>query len=369
LADRKIRVAVLFGGRSCEHEVSVASALSLVRAIPRERYEVRLIRISREGRWFTAADPDRLLAAEAPLASELIPVLLDYAHGRGLLLGAEPGCGWARSQQIDVVFPLLHGPYGEDGTVQGLLELMDVAYVGSGVVGSAIGMDKEQSRRVFRAAGLPQVEYLVVRRERWEREREAVLGEIESRFALPLFVKPVSLGSSVGVSRVAAAGELAAAIDAAAQFDYKVMVEAAALGCREVEVAILGNEAAAASVPGEIVPAGAFYDYDAKYRDSSSQLIIPARLSASATARVRELALRAFRAVEGAGLARVDFFVGQDDERIYVSEINTIPGFTPISMYPKLWEASGIDYPRLIERLIDLALERQRDKRRTRTAL
>lgn len=363
----RIRVAVLFGGRSCEHEVSVISARSLVDAIPRDKYEVILVGISKDGQWVTAGKAARMLAARTVRASEYVPAMLDYSAVRGTLLAG--AAGEQVSQSVDVVFPLLHGPYGEDGTVQGLLELADVAYVGAGVPGSAVGMDKELARRVFTAAGLPQVGYGVVRRSRWERERGVVLDQLEERLCYPVFVKPVSLGSSVGVSKARGRDELERAVDQAAQFDYKVMVEAAAEGCREVEVAILGNEQAQASVAGEIVPGHEFYDYEAKYLDESSELVIPARIEPGTATRVRELAVRAFEAVEGAGLSRVDFFVRKTDERIYLNEINTMPGFTPVSMYPKLWEASGIGYSELVDRLIDLALERQREKQRTRTAL
>ena len=367
MSSSKTRVAILFGGRSCEHEVSVISARSLAAAIPRDRYDVILVGISKRGEWLTAGDAARMLAADTVVQGEHLPATLDYTTARGLIVGA-PGFD-SVSQAVDVIFPLLHGPFGEDGTVQGLLELADVAYVGAGVVGSAVGMDKELSRRVFMAEGLPQLAYSVVRRSRWEHERERVLGELEQALQYPVFVKPVSLGSSVGIGKAASRGELAAAVDTAAQFDYKMMVEAAASDCREVEVAVLGNEDPQASVPGEIIPGHEFYDYEAKYFDDSSELIIPARISAGTATRVRELAVRAFRAVEAAGLSRVDFFVSKTDDSVYLNEINTMPGFTPNSMYPKLWQASGIDYPELIHRLIQLALERQRDKQRTRTAL
>lgn len=364
---RKIRVGVLFGGRSCEHEVSVISARSLVEAIDQDKYEVVLIGITKEGRWLTAAAAQRLLESRVIQGDDLLPVVLDYPGSRELVI--EGKAGQRTSQAIDVIFPLLHGPYGEDGTVQGLLELAGVAYVGAGVVGSAVGMDKEMSRRVFRAEGLPQVEYAVIRRQRWEREPKAVQREIEARFSYPVFIKPVNLGSSVGVVKAHHGEEFRAGMDQAIQFDYKVMVEAEAANCREIEVAILGNEEPQASVPGEIVPGNEFYDYNAKYLDDNSELIIPARLSPETTEKVRQMALRAFRAVEAAGLSRVDFFVDKEDESIYLNEINTMPGFTPISMYPKLWAASGIPYPELIDRLIELALERHADRQRIRTTL
>ncbi|MEW6750215.1 MAG: D-alanine--D-alanine ligase family protein [Candidatus Latescibacterota bacterium] len=366
--EKRIRVGVLFGGRSCEHEVSVTSARSVLEAIDRSKYEVMLIGISKEGRWLTAHDARRLLQPRVVHGEDLLPTVLDYPGGGDLLIQDAAGATTDR-RPVDVIFPILHGPYGEDGTVQGLLELAGVPYVGAGVVGSAVGMDKEMTRRILRAEGLPQVDHVVVRRVRWEREPGAVAQEVEARFAYPVFVKPVNLGSSVGITKAHDAAEFRAGVDLAAQFDYKIMVEADAGDCREVEVAVLGNEEPQASVPGEVVPGHEFYDYDAKYVDNSSQLAIPARLSEGAASRVRELAVRVFQVVEAAGMARVDFFVGRQDESILVNEINTIPGFTPISMYPKLWEASGIPYRELIDRLIQLALERHADRGKTRTAL
>jgi D-alanine-D-alanine ligase len=366
---RKIRVGVLFGGRSCEHEVSVTSARSLLEALDKDMYEPVMIGISKEGRWLVAEDALKVLEAGVVDESDALQVMLDYPGSRELLVRSHGDLASAASRPVDVIFPILHGPYGEDGTVQGLLELAGVAYVGAGVVGSAVGMDKEMMRRAFRAEGLPQVEYVVVRRGSWERDPDAVQRRIEAKFAFPVFVKPVNLGSSVGITKASAAGELRRGMDEAASFDYKIMVEAAAVNCREVECAVLGNEAPEASVLGEIVPGNEFYDYDAKYVDDTSDLIIPARISAETTELVRQTALRAFRAVESAGLARVDFFVDKGDESIYVSEINTMPGFTPISMYPKLWQASGIGYGELIHRLIQLGLERHEDRRKTRTSL
>jgi len=360
---RKIRVGVLCGGRSAEHEVSVTSARSMLEALDRDKYELVMVGISKQGQWFTAADAQQLLAAGAVESDGLTPVVLDYLGTGALVVQDGSGAG----QALDVIFPLLHGPYGEDGTVQGLLELANVAYVGAGVVGSAVGMDKELMRRVFCAEGLPQVDYAVVRRARWERGRVAVVEQLEERFGYPVFVKPVNLGSSVGVGKARDRAGLAQAIDEAAQYDYKIMVEAEATGCGEVEVAILGNEDPQASVVGEIVPGNDFYDYNAKYIDDNSDLIIPARVSPRTQELIREMGVRAFQAVEAWGLSRVDFFVREGDEAIYINEINTMPGFTPISMYPKLWEASGVGYGELIDRLIELGLERFAEKQKTRT--
>lgn len=361
----KIRVGVLFGGRSAEHEVSVSSARSMLAAIDSDKYELVMVGISKQGRWLTAGDTKKLLTAGQGQVEEegLVPVALDYLGTRELI-----GQGGAAVEQaIDVIFPVLHGPYGEDGTMQGLLELADVAYVGAGVVGSAVGMDKELMRRVFKAEGLPQVDYQVVRRSRWEKDRAAVVAELEAHFDYPVFVKPVSLGSSVGVGKASDGDGLEQAIDEAAQYDYKVMVEAEAADCKEVEVAILGNEEPAASVVGEIVPGNEFYDYEAKYIDDNSDLIIPARVSPKTQEAIRAMGIKAFQAVEAWGLSRVDFFVREGDEAIFINEINTMPGFTPISMYPKLWEASGIGYGELIDRLIGLGVERHEDKRKTKT--
>ncbi len=360
---KKIRVGVLFGGRSCEHEVSVRSARSMLEAMDRDKYEVTMIGISKEGRWLLAGDALKVLRAGVVEGEDLLPVALD--QGGALVARA----GEHLDQRLDVIFPVLHGPFGEDGTVQGLLELAGIAYVGAGVVGSAVGMDKEMMKRAFGAEGLPQVEHAVVRRARWRRDAAGVQREIESRFAYPFFFKPANLGSSVGVCKVHDSQEFRPSMDEAASFDYKVIVEAEAADCREVECGVLGNEDPQASVVGEIVPGNEFYDYNAKYIDDNSEAIIPARLSPGATEEVRSLALRAFRAVEAAGLARVDFFASRRDETIYVNEINTLPGFTPISMYPKLWQASGLSYAELIDRLIQLALERHRDRQETRAVL
>ncbi len=362
---KKIRVGVLFGGRSCEHEVSLQSARSVLEAIDRDKYEVTMIGISKEGSWLLAADALEVLQTGVVEGEELVPVLLDYPGSRELVAREAGGM----SRAVDVIFPLLHGPFGEDGTVQGLLELAGVAYVGAGVLGSAVGMDKEMMKRVFRAEGLPQVEYLVVRRKRWEREPALVRREVEAHLSYPLFIKPVNMGSSVGVSKAHDGAEFCRAMDEAALYDYKIIVEADARDCREVECAVLGNEEPRASMVGEVVPGNEFYDYNAKYVDDNSTLLIPAPLKPESAERIQQLALQAFRTVEAAGLARVDFFVRREDESIYINEINTIPGFTPISMYPKLWEASGVSYSELIDRLIQLALERRAEQHNTRTVL
>jgi D-alanine-D-alanine ligase len=359
----KIRVGVLFGGRSAEHEVSVTSARSVLESIDRDKYEVTMIGIDRGGQWLAAGDATRLLASGRVEGDDLHPVALDYLGGELVMQNGTPG-----SQPVDVIFPILHGPFGEDGTVQGLMELAGVAYVGSGVLGSAVGMDKDMMKRVFRAEGFAQVDYASVLRSRWRVEPEVVRHEMERDLGYPLFIKPANLGSSVGITKAHNAAEFDAGMDEAARYDRKLIVEANAENCREVEVSVLGYENPEVSVVGEVAPGNEFYDYRAKYMDDNSELYIPARIRPDTADRVRELGRRAFLAVEAAGLSRVDFFVSQDDEeQVYVNEINTMPGFTPISMYPKLWEASGVSYAELIDRLIQLALERNRDRQDTTT--
>ena len=365
----KIRVCVLFGGRSCEHEVSVTSARSVLEAIDAEKYDVTMIGISKEGDWLLADDAQKVLSAGTVQGEDLVPVLLDYPGTSALIATNGSVLDSGRNRSVDVVFPILHGPYGEDGTVQGLLELAGVAYVGAGVGGSAVSMDKELMKRVFRAEGLRQLPYLVFLRGRWRQQPTPVQKEIEAALDYPVFVKPANLGSSVGITKVHEPAELKGAMDEAASYDAKILVEATATGCREVECAVLGNEDPQTSVLGEILPGNEFYDYNAKYIDGNSQLIIPAALSERTSDQIRRMSVEAFRAVDAAGMARVDFFVSADESEVYVNEINTIPGFTPISMYPKLWQASGLEYGELIDRLIQLALERREERRQTRSAL
>jgi D-alanine-D-alanine ligase len=361
----KIRVGVLFGGRSAEHEVSVTSARSVLEAIDHNKYEVTMIGIDRDGRWLAAADATKLLASgRVEQGEELTPVSLSYVGGRELVALESAHAG----SQLDVIFPILHGPLGEDGTVQGLLELAGIAYVGAGVLGSAVGMDKDMTKRVLRAEGLPQLDYASVLRSRWRCEPEVVRHELERDLGYPNFIKPANLGSSVGITKAHDAAEFNTGMGEAARYDRKLIIEASAEDCREVEVAVLGYENPEMSVVGEVVPANEFYDYRAKYMDDDSELHIPARIRPETAERVRQMARHVFLAVEATGLSRVDFFVSRDEEeRIYVNEINTMPGFTPISMYPKLWAASGVDYGQLIDRLIQLALERHKDRQDTTT--
>lgn len=375
---KKLRVGILFGGRSGEHEVSLTSAASLLKALDPAKYEVVPIGITREGRWMVGQTPDRLgataerllpgvLANGTPVAASadptgpaLLPLNTASPASGGPPL-APPGAG----PQVDVIFPVLHGTFGEDGTVQGLFELAGIPYVGAGVLASATGMDKDVMKRLFRDAGLPVVPSLTVLRNEWERDSAPARRLIAKRIGYPLFVKPANLGSSVGISKVHNRRELGAAISLAAEYDRKVLVEKAVKDAREIECAVLGNDHPEASVVGEVISVNEFYDYEAKYIKEGSELIIPARLTKRQTARVRDFALRAFRAIDGAGMARVDFLLSGKRGKLFVNEINTIPGFTPISMYPKLWEASGIPYPQLVDRLIELALERHREKART----
>lgn len=387
---RKIRVGVLFGGRSGEHEVSLLSAASVLNAIDRSRYDIVPIGISKEGRWLMSSESERLLKGEHKSGNPRhlragdpasTPGAAVLARGDSVLVPPEPGSDHhslipfestghtpARAIDVDVIFPVLHGTFGEDGTIQGLLELAGIPYVGAGVLGSAAGMDKDVMKRLFAAAGLPIVKHVTVLRAQWEKEPKRVRKLIDSKLKYPLFVKPANLGSSVGISKAHDAKELAPAMDMAASYDRKIIIEQGVgkkKKAREIECSVLGNDSPIASVPGEIVPVKEFYDYAAKYLDEGSELVIPAKLPKKMTKQVQEMAIAAFQAVDCAGLARVDFLLDPDNGKLYVNEINTMPGFTAISMYPKLWAASGLEYPKLIDRLIELALERHEEKSRT----
>ena len=362
---KKLRVGVLFGGRSGEHEVSLRSARSILGAIDRKKYDVVEVGIAKSGRWLAAAESAALLSDGRVKEPKRL------SAGTGLAGPGEP-------LRVDVVFPVLHGTFGEDGTMQGLLELADVAYVGSGVLGSAAGMDKDAMKRMFAAAALPMTPHVTLLRSEWKGAPSRAVRSIEKALRYPLFVKPANLGSSVGISKVKRRAELAAAMDLAASFDRKIVIEEGVGGPgvkpRELEVAVLGNDAPEASLVGEIVPAKEFYDYEAKYElDSADESvsIIPAKLTQAEAKKIQAMATAAFRACDCAGLARVDFLMaprrdGGPGQEIVLNEINTMPGFTSISMYPKLWQASGLGYGKLIDRLIALALERQAEKRATR---
>jgi D-alanine-D-alanine ligase len=359
---KRLRVGVLFGGRSGEHEVSLASAASVIRGLDPDKYEAVPIGITKDGHW---------LVGEG--AIKMLPEILK--GGRRVMLTADPteaalvpldrGAG---AQRFDVIFPVMHGTFGEDGTIQGLLELADIPFVGAGVLGSAIGMDKDVAKRLCQDAGIPVVPWITVHRWRWEKEPAAVKADIEAKFPYPVFVKPATLGSSVGMTKAHSSEELGPALDFACEYGLKILVEKA-VSAREIEVSVLGNNDPQASVPGEIVPHREFYDYAAKYLEDGTQLLIPAELKPAQVTKIKALAVSAFRALELSGMARVDFFLEKKGGRIFLNEVNTIPGFTSISMYPKLWEASGIVFRELIDKLIELALEIHREKARTKYAI
>ncbi len=395
----KLRVGILFGGRSGEHEVSLLSAASVFKAIDHKKYDVQLIGITKDGRWLTAGDAAHLLPSPARAGAEhlragnpeatagaallergeevvLPPVPAQAERGKNSLAtlraSAETSLG------VDVIFPVLHGTFGEDGTVQGLLELADLAYVGSGVLGSAAGMDKDVMKRLFAAAKLPIPKHVTVLRREWQQSPRRLKQQVEAALRYPMFVKPANLGSSVGISKAHDRGELETAIDLAARFDRKMVIEQSIGGkrgkARELEVAVLGNDVPEASVVGEVVPSKEFYDYEAKYLSEGSELIIPAKLTKAETKGIQQMAIAAFQACDCAGMARVDFLMEPSaasaarPRKIYLNEVNTLPGFTAISMYPKLWQASGLAYGKLIDRLIELALERHREKQASQYA-
>jgi D-alanine-D-alanine ligase len=391
---KKVRVGVLFGGRSGEHEVSLLSAASVVNAIDKEKYEVVPIGITKDGRWLTAAAAEALLQGKPHDESkhlragdpEATPGAAVLASGEAVVVPPEPVHPASRSLtpfqsdatalrraadraiNVDVIFPVLHGTFGEDGTIQGLLELADIPYVGAGVLGSAAGMDKDIMKSLFRAAGLPIVKHVTILRSDWDADPKKTEKIIDRSLKYPVFVKPANLGSSVGISKARTKKELGPAIYEAAKFDRKIVIEQGVGGAkqkaREIECSVLGNDRPQASVPGEIVPIKEFYDYAAKYLDEGSELIIPAKLTKPETKKVQELATRAFQAVDCAGLARVDFLMDPKTRKLFVNEINTMPGFTAISMYPKLWAASGLSYSDLIDKLIQLGIERHEDKKK-----
>jgi D-alanine-D-alanine ligase len=370
----KLRVGVIFGGRSGEHAVSIASAASVIDALDKEKYEVVPIGITSEGRWLAGVEPRRLLAGvsmqeAAATDRSVMPVEMTGDPTRRGLIPATvaEGSSQPRVPTLDLIIPVLHGTYGEDGTLQGLLEMAGIAYAGCGVLGSALGMDKEKAKLIFRAVGLPVVDWLRARRGEVERDVEEVSARIEARFPYPIFVKPANAGSSVGVGKARSHAELVGALRDALEYDTKAIIEPG-VNARELECGVLGNEQPIASVVGEIVPNREFYDYRAKYLDNASRLYIPAPIPQEIAEALRRMAVEAFLALDLSGLARVDFFLDKDTSQLYLNEVNTMPGFTQISMYPKLWEASGVPYPELLDRLIRLALERHGERTRTRTS-
>jgi D-alanine-D-alanine ligase len=365
---RKIRVGVIFGGRSGEHEISLMSARSVMDAIDPERYEIVPIGISSEGRWITGADPMRALEQGGDAESAAI---LGDPSQRALMRMERTDDDLTLSSvaELDVIIPVLHGPFGEDGTIQGLLELAGLPYVGAGVLGSAVAMDKVVFKKVMEAERIPILPYRLVLRSEWQRDPAGVVARIEADFDYPVFTKPVNLGSSVGISKCVGRQALEQGLAEAARYDRRVVVEQG-IEAREIECSVLGNDDPVASIAGEIIPSREFYSYQAKYLDmgeEASDLLIPAPIPAAIHDQVRAWAVRAYKAIDCAGMARVDFLLEKSTDRLYMNEINTIPGFTAISMYPKLWEASGLPYSELIERLIALALERYDDKQRNKT--
>ena len=380
-------MGVLYGGRSGEHEVSLASAASVFANLDRTRYEPVPIRIEKDGRWALADKPPAVMVAGDVIEQARVEAARPVREGREVHFVARPSeetlisIDRSRSRDsdlptatvtgmgLDVIFPMLHGPYGEDGTMQGLLELANIAYVGGGVLASAVGMDKAIMKVLFAARGLPVCPYRVFLRHEWEKDADRIADALEKTLAYPMFVKPANLGSSVGISKAKDAAGLREAMALAGSFDRKIVVEAAVPDAREIECAVLGNDEPEASVPGEIVPSREFYDYEAKYLDEGSKAIVPADLPTTIADQVRTLSIEAFKAIDGAGMSRVDFLLARGTGTLYVNEVNTIPGFTTISMFAKLWAASGVDYPALLDRLIALAVQRHAEKQQLRTSV
>jgi D-alanine-D-alanine ligase len=373
MSQKKIRIGIVFGGRSGEHEVSLASARAVIDNLDPNKYEIIPIGITKSGQWLLGSEPAQLIAAGQEVAldsqqnqpTNIVAITGDPTVRR--LIPLKEGEQLRDNGALDVIFPVMHGTYGEDGTMQGLLEMANIAYVGNGVLGAALGMDKEKMKMVFASANLPNVKYLVYRRNQWERDPEAIIAAIEEQIGYPNFVKPVNLGSSVGINKAHNREELRHAINVAAEFDRKIIIEQG-INCREFECAVLGNDEPIASVVGEVIAGNEFYDYDAKYAtNSTSETIIPAHIPQETSELIRRYAIQAFQALDLSGLARIDFFIDKDTNQIYINEVNTMPGFTPISMYPKLWAASGIPYNELLDRLIELGIERYKDRQRNRT--
>jgi D-alanine-D-alanine ligase len=355
---KRLRVGILFGGRSGEHEVSLASAASVIRGLDPDKYEALPIGITKEGHWLIGGGAQKMLPEVLKVGQR---VMMTADPTDAALMHLDGGGG----QGLDVVFPVMHGTFGEDGTIQGLLDLAGLPFVGAGVLGSAIGMDKDVSKRLLQVARIPVVPWITVQRSDWEGNHKEIEKSIEKKFKYPVFVKPATLGSSVGMTKVHSRAELAPALNLAAEFAMKILIERCVIA-REIEVSVLGNHDPKASVPGEIVPHREFYDYAAKYLEEGTQLLIPAKLTSAQVRKVQKYAVDAFRALELNGMARVDFFLEKKGGKIYLNEVNTIPGFTSISMYPKLWEASGIPFRELIDKLIELALEQHAEKARTK---
>ncbi len=376
---KKLRVGVIFGGRSSEHEVSIRSAAAVIEAIDRKRYDVLPIAITREGKWLSPAASGALLSspAQSALSREVfsldrsdVAILGDPSHSG--LISLPSNKSELTSQRLDVVFPVLHGPFGEDGTVQGLLEMADVPYVGCGVLASACGMDKVAMKSLFLQAGLPMCKYIWFLRRHWRDDPEKIIQKTARTLGFPCFVKPANLGSSVGVSRAKDKASLSKAIDLAAKFDRKIIIEEA-VDAREIECAVMGNDEPAASLPGEYVVhdnSAGFLDYTEKYTKTGNvEFVVPSPISKDLSARVQRMAIRAFQSVDGAGLARVDFFLKRDTKELLINELNTLPGLTEVSGYPQMWQASGVSYSQMIDRLIELAFERHKEKSLNKSTL
>ncbi|MBU1165093.1 D-alanine--D-alanine ligase [Patescibacteria group bacterium] len=367
---KKIRVGVIFGGRSGEHEVSIVSGQSVMKALDKKKYEVIPLGITKEGKWLSGPLAVKFLKEGIQKVARKTILSPDPTQ-RGIINIKQDNKSLAKienSKQIDVMFPVLHGPYGEDGTVQGLMELTNIPYVGANVLGSAVGMDKIIQKQIYKEVKLPIVKYDWFLSNQWKKDKTNILRRIEKKLKYPVFVKPVNLGSSVGISKAGDRGALIKAINLAVRFDRKILIEQSVNNVREIEVAVLGNDDPKASVPGEIIPSNEFYDYDAKYVDGKSSEQIPAKLPKNIIKNIQKMAVEAFKSLDLCGMARVDFFVKKGNNQIILNEVNTIPGFTPISMYPKMWAKSGLSYPKLLDKLIQLAFERHREKNQLRTS-
>lgn len=359
----KLRIGIVFGGRSAEHEVSLVSAASVMNALDKEKYEIVPIGISPEGRWLSSNDALKLLKEKTDIGSQPEHLIVPDPSKKALV----PLNSAGQNKSVDVLFPVLHGTYGEDGTIQGLFELADIPYVGAGVLGSALAMDKVVQKDLLRQARIPVTPSVWFFLHDFEKNQKRIVSLTEKNLRYPMFVKPANLGSSIGISKAHDRTELIAAIRLAGEYDRKILVEKGVQNAREIECSVLGNDDPIASVPGEIIPSNEFYDYDAKYVDGKSTAVIPAKLPKATTKNVQEIAVQSFKTLDCAGMARADFLVAKKTNKVFLNELNTIPGFTSISMYPKLWEASGIAYPRLLDRLIELAIERHKAKQNLRT--
>lgn len=361
----KIKVGVIFGGRSGEHEVSIVSAQSIIKALDKKKYEVIPIGITKQGKWIAGSKAVEILkqgSKKLPFKSVLMPDPTEQNITQVQEKGLSPAKGQQATRQVDVIFPVVHGTYGEDGSLQGMLELANLPYVGAGVLGSAMAMDKVIQKQMAENFNIPIVKYEWFYGKDWKKNKNAILNKISKNLKYPVFTKPANLGSSVGIGKCHNRQELIKGINVAVKYDNKVIVEQGVNNAHEIEIAVLGNNDPKASVPGEIIPSGEFYDYNAKYVDDQSQVIIPAKLPAKTVKQVQRIAVEIFKVLNLSGMARIDFFVTKGSHKIYLNEVNTIPGFTSISMYPKLWEASGLPYSKLIDKLIDLAIQRHKEK-------